>query len=75
MAYVGEVPESWKKDEPIAKVHVPISLVYGETLNAKPPVKRKRPETSVIAFVLPPPLPKKFHSSVAVGQRFYHTQC
>nr|POE53191.1 hypothetical protein CFP56_13600 [Quercus suber] len=52
----------------MAKVHVPIPLMHGETLNAKPPVKRKRPKTSVIAFVLPPHLPKKVYS-VVVGSR------
>lgn len=54
-AYAGEVPKSWEKDEPMAKAHVLVPSMHGETFNARPPVKRKRPETSVVAFALPLP--------------------
>ena len=69
MAYAGEVLEPWKKYEPMAKARFLAPLVHGEALNAKPPAKRERPKTFVNAFALPPPLPKKVHSSVVAGSR------
>nr|POE78301.1 hypothetical protein CFP56_64505 [Quercus suber] len=59
VAYAGEVLEPWKKYEPMAKARVSAPLAHGEALNAKPLAKRERPETSVDAFALPSPLPKK----------------
>lgn len=63
MVYAGEVPEPWKKYEPMAKTCVSTPSVHGGALNAKPLAKRERPETSVDAFAFPPPLPKKVRSS------------
>ena len=53
----------------MVKARISIPLVHGEALNAKPPIKRERPETFVDTFALPPLLPKKVRSSVAVGLR------
>ena len=69
VAYTGEVPEPWKKYEPMAKARVSVPLTHGEALNAKPSTKRERPETYVDAFAFPPPLPKKVRSSVAMGSK------
>nr|POF05774.1 hypothetical protein CFP56_43525 [Quercus suber] len=69
VAYAGEVPEPWKKYEPMAKACVSTPLACGEALNAKPPTKRERPETSIDAFALPLPLPKKVRSSIVTGSR------
>jgi len=59
VAYVGEVPKSWKKDEPMAKARDFVPSTHGEVLNAKPSAKREIPEISITTSVLPPPLPKK----------------
>ena len=66
VVYAGEVLEPWKKYEPMAKARIFAPLTRGEALNAKPPAKKERPETSVDAF---PPLPKKVRSSVVMSSR------
>ena len=53
----------------MAKARVSAPLARCEALNAKPPAKWERSETSIDAFALPPPLPKKVHSSIIAGSR------
>ena len=69
VANAGEVPEPWKKYEPMAKARVSILSAGGKVLNAKPPAKRERPKTFVDVSTLPPPLPKNVSSSVAASSR------
>nr|POF21724.1 hypothetical protein CFP56_74652 [Quercus suber] len=69
VAYIDEVPKPWTKYEPMAKARVFDPSTRGKALNAKPPAKRERLETSVDAFALPPPLLKKVRSLVVVGLR------
>lgn len=57
VAYAGEVFELWKKYESMAKARISAPLAHGEALNAKPPAKRERSETSVDTFAFPSPLP------------------